>query len=61
MCHIFTDTFGKATPNKFLDSHPNFEKKMGGWDFFLYFLSYYYFDCFKEQNGTEAKLLIPLN
>ena len=44
----------KATPNKFLDSHPNFEKKCGGLEFFLF---HYYSDCFKEQNDTERNLL----
>ena len=43
---------GKVTPNKFLDSYPNFEKKMGRVGFSFSFL-FYYSDCFKEQNGTD--------
>ena len=27
----------KATPNKFLDSHPIFEKNLGGWVVFILF------------------------
>ena len=29
-------TLNKATPNKFLDSHPNFVKNLGGWEGGLY-------------------------
>ena len=27
----------KATPNKFLDSHPNFVKNWGGWEVFIFY------------------------
>ena len=29
---------GKATPNKFLDSHPNFEKSWGGWELLIFLI-----------------------
>ena len=35
----------KATPNKFLDSHPNFVKKGGGWEIFIFYFS----DFIEEQ------------
>ena len=39
---------GKATPNKFLDSHPNFVKNWGGWGFFIFYFS----DGFEEKNNA---------
>ena len=37
---------GKATPNKFLDSHPNFVKNFGGWEVLIF--TFYFSDCFKN-------------
>ena len=37
MCHIFTDTFGKATPNKFLIQILK-KKKIGGREFCSFFI-----------------------
>ena len=39
----------KASPNKFLDSHPNLVKNWGRWEVFIF----YFLDCFK--NKTELK------
>ena len=35
----------KATPNKFLDSHPNFVKNWGGWEVLIFYFS----DCFETM------------
>ena len=34
-----------ATPNEFLDSHPNFLKIWGGWEVFIF----NFLDCFKNK------------
>ena len=31
--------FNEATPNKFLDSHPNFVKNWGGWEVSIFYFS----------------------
>ena len=49
--------FLKATPNNFLDSHPNFVKNWGGWEVFIFYFSY----CFNEQDKGLAKALIRLH
>ena len=41
-----------VTPNKFLDSHPNFVKNWGGWDVFILYFS----DCFKEENSPDRNI-----
>ena len=41
----------KATPNKSLDSCPNFVKNWGGWEVYIFYFS----DCFNEQNSSEKK------
>ena len=45
MYSILTITVDKATPNKFLDSHPNFVKNWGGKEVFIF----YFLDCFKNR------------
>ena len=45
----------KATPNKFLDSHPNFVKNGGGWEIFIFYF-YIFLTALKNRSMLEDTL-----